>query len=189
MEKVVAQARVYYIIGFGRDRFIYDDKKWIIGKVYLTNLRLVFKRLDKVMVIKYSSIVQIEEKDKYYRLSPPMGWSNGSILEIKHYEDSTMRHTLATLISGDFDVITKIKGIISRFAFDEERKMTEKHKKILLLLSLGIRDSIVLQYIIDSNNKLFKKIIEDLKIIGYIDENENITQEGRRVVKKVKNSI
>ncbi|NPA75235.1 MAG: hypothetical protein GXO25_04035 [Euryarchaeota archaeon] len=187
-EKLVAQAKAYYIIGFGRDRFIFDDKKWVIGKIYLTNKRLIFKKFDRTATINYADIQSIAERDKYYRVSPPMGWSKGSILEIKHYE-AGRNHILTTLISGEFDVITTMRGIISKFAMHSEQKLTKEHKKILILLSMGIRDKIIIQYITDITVDSLNKIIDELKLAGYINESLNLTTLGRKTVAKIRENV
>ncbi len=187
-EKIVAQARAYYIIGFGRDSTIYDDKKWTIGRIYFTNSRIVFKKFDRVNSIEYKDIISIEEKDKYYRVSPPTGWSRGSILEIKHYEVGKS-HILISLISGEFDVVTTMRGIISKFAMHAEKQLSKTHKKALLLISMGIRDKQAMAYLTDSTPANFSSIIDDLKLAGLITENLILTANGRKIVSDIRQNM
>jgi helix-turn-helix protein len=187
-EKIVAQARAYYIIGFGRDSTIYDDKKWVIGKIYFTGSRIVFKKFDRINTIEYRDIIEIEEKDKYYRVSPPTGWSRGSILEIKHYELGRA-HVLTSLISGEFDVVTTMRGIISKFAMHSEQHLSKNHRKTLLLISMGIRDKQAMAYLTDSAPTIFSKIIDELKLAGLISENLILTAEGRKIVSDLRKDM
>jgi len=189
MEKIVAQARVYYIVGYGRDTSVYDDKKWVLGKVYLSDKRMIFKKLDRYTVVNYHDIIAVEERDKYFRVSPPMGWSRGSILELQHYEDESRRHVLTSLISADFDVITKLKAIIAKFALDETKKIELKHKKILILLSLGIKDGQISRFLLDLTPESYESAIQELKLAGLISENKELTAEGRKTVFELKKRI
>ncbi len=189
MEKVVAQAKVYFIIGYGRDATTYDDKKWVLDRVYMTEQRLIFKRGDRYIIISYGDIESLKERDKYFRVSPPMGWSRGSILEIRHYEDSSKKHILVSLISADFDVITKIKAIIGKFAFSERKEIDERHKKFLMLISLGIRDGSVIRYLLDMSSRDYDEVMNDLKLNGLITENLELTNEGRKRIGEIRKRI
>ncbi len=187
-EKLIAQAKAYYIIGFGRDSIVYDDKRWVIGRIYFTDRRIIFKRFDKVGVIEYSDIAGIEEKDKYFRVSPPMGWSRGSILEIKHYE-AGKAHVLTTLISGEFDVVTTMRGIISRFAMGADTKLSNVHKKILVLVSLGIKDKQMMGFLADLAPAQLNEILQSLKLEGFIYENLTLTPSGRKLVSELRKNM
>ncbi len=189
MEKIVAQAKVYFIIGYGRDSTTYDDKKWNLNKVYLTENRIIFKIRDRYSVINYGDIESLVERDKYFRVSPPMGWSRGSILEIRHYEDSSKKHVLISLISADFDVITKMKAIIGRFAFGERKAINEEHKKFLLLVSLGIRNGSLIRYLLDLTPDSYDAILNDLKLNGFVNENMDLTNEGRKKISEIRKRI
>ncbi len=189
MEKLVAKARVYYIISYGRDSTMFTDKKWTLGTAYLTEKRVVFKFLDRYSTIFYSDIIEVNERDKYPHISPPMGWSRGSILELQHFEDSSKRHVLISIISADFDVITKLKAIIGRFALQEERKIGEEHLKLLLLLSMGIRDIAMIMYILNLTSEKYYTLIKDLKLNGLIYENLSLTDAGRRNIYQLKKRI
>ncbi len=186
MEKLIAQAQVYYIVGYGRDRSTYDDKKWILGRVYLTNKRILFKKLDRFIEIKYDDIVAIAEKDKYPRISPPMGWSRGNILEIKHYEFGDKRHILISLISAEFDVTLKLRAILTKMIGNKIVEITKKHKKVLLLLYTGMKDTIMISYLLDIEIPDIEKIIEDLKFRGLVSSDLLLTGEGTRVVNEIR---
>ncbi|OYT60479.1 hypothetical protein B6U71_00735 [Euryarchaeota archaeon ex4484_178] len=186
MEKLIAQAQVYYIFGYGRDRSTYDDKKWVLGRIYLTNKRVLFKKMDRFIEIKYEDIVSIEEKDKYPRVSPPMGWSRGNILEVKHYEFGDKRHILTSLISANFDVTLKLRAILTRMIGEKVVEISEKHKKVLLLLYMGVKDNIIISYLLDMKIGDIEKIIEDLKFRGLISSDLIITAEGTRMVDEIR---
>ncbi len=186
MEKLIAQAQVYYIVGYGRDRSIYDDKKWTLGRMYLTNKRVLFKKLDRYIEIKYDDIISIAEKDKYPRISPPMGWSRGNILEIKHYEFGDKRHILISLISANFDVTLKLRAILTKMIGGKIVEITELHKKVLLLLYTGMKDNIMISYLLDLEIGEIEKIIEDLKFRGFISSDLLLTAEGTKVINDIK---
>ncbi len=189
MEKLVAKARVYYIVAYGRDATMYSDKKWSLGTLFLTERRLIFKYLDKYSTIQYAMITELNERDKHPHISPPMGWSRGSILELQHYEDESKRHVLITLISADFDVITKLKAIIGEFALQEVKQLSELHFKVLLLLSMGIRDGAVIGYLLGLKSEEYENIVKDLKHNGLIYESMELTSEGRKEIYKLKKRI
>jgi len=186
MEKLIAQAQVYYIFGYGRDRSTYDDKKWVLGRIYLTNKRILFKKMDRFIEIKYEDIVSIEEKDKYPRVSPPMGWSRGNILEVKHYEFGNRRHILTSLISANFDVTLKLRAILTKMIGEKIVEISEKHKKVLLLLYMGVKDNIIISYLLDIKIGDIEKIIEDLKFRGLISSDLIITAEGAKIVDEIR---
>ncbi|AGB04265.1 hypothetical protein AciM339_0376 [Aciduliprofundum sp. MAR08-339] len=186
MEKLIAQAQVYYIVGYGRDRSLYDDKKWILGRIYLTNKRILFKKLDRFIEVKYDEIVSLAERDKYPRISPPMGWSRANILEIKHYEFGDKRHILTSLISASFDVTLKLRAILTKMIGEKTVEITEKHKKILLLLYTGMKDNILISYLLDMEVGDIEKIIEDLKFMGLLSSDLLLTAEGTKIVNKIK---
>ncbi len=186
MEKLIAQAQVYYIVGYGRDRSVYDDKKWILGRIYLTNRRILFKKLDRFIEVKYDEIVSLAERDKYPRISPPMGWSRANILEIKHYEFGDKRHILTSLISASFDVTLKLRAILTKMIGEKMVEITEKHKKILLLLYTGMKDNILISYLLDMEVGDIEKIIEDLKFMGLLSSDLLLTAEGTKIVNEIK---
>jgi len=188
MEKLIAQAQVYYIIGYARDTSIYTDKKWILGRVYLTNKRILFKKLDRYIEVKYDEILSLEEKDKYPRISPPLGWSRSNILEIKHYEFGDKRHILTTLISAEFDVTLKLRAIISRIMGEKIAELTEVHKKVLLLLYLGVKNTLFVEYLLNYPPQL-NKIMEDLKLRGLINSDLIVTSEGAKTVEKLRKNL
>ncbi len=186
VEKLIAQAQVYYIVGYGRDRSVYDDKKWILGRVYLTNKRLLFKKLDRFIEVKYEDVLTIAERDKYPRISPPMGWARGNILEIKHYEFGDKRHILTSLISANFDVTLKLRAILTKMIGEKVVEMTEMHKKVLLLLYTGMKDNILISYLLDIEINEVEKLIEDLKFRGLISSDLILTAEGTKVVDEIR---
>jgi len=188
VEKLIAQAQVYYIFGYGRDRSTYEDKKWILGRIYLTNKRILFKKLDRFLEIKYEDIVNIEERDKYPRVSPPMGWSRGNILEVKHYEFGDKRHILTSLISAEFDVTLKLRAILMRMIGEKIVEISKNHKKVLLLLYMGMKDNILISYLLDLKIEEIEKIIEDLKFRGLISSDLIITAEGAKIVDEIRRS-
>ncbi len=189
MERVLAQARVYFIIAYGRDRIRYDDKKWVLGRVYFTERRIIFKKLDRVSSILYGDIAEITERDRYSRISPPMGWGRGSILEIKHYENGDKKHVLVTLISADFDVITKMKAIISKLAFGVENRIEEMHKRILLLISLGIRKPGMIRYILGLSESEYGEALGVLKTMGLLTEDMALTSSARKILDELRKSF
>ncbi len=189
MDRILAQARVYYIFAYGRDSSVYEDKKWVLGYVYFTRDRIVFRYRDRLWEVRYGDIEGIEERDRYSRVSPPMGWSRGSILEIRHYEDASRKHVITTLISADFDTVTKMKAIISRLAFGERRKIGEVHRKVLLLISLGIRNAGVITYLLDLDRENYDSILKDLRLNGLLTESLELTSEGRRILNEIRKSF
>ncbi len=188
MEKLVAQAQVYYIIGYARDSSVYTDKKWVLGRLYLTDKRLLFKKLDRYIEVKYNEIVSLEEKDKYPRISPPLGWSRANILEIKHYEFGDRRHVLTTLISADFDVTLKLRAVITKIMGGKIAKLTELHNKVLLLLYLGVKDTMFMEYLLNFPQNI-EKIIEDLKFRGLVNSSLLVTSEGSKKVEEIKRGL
>ncbi len=188
MEKLIAQAQVYYIIGYARDRSVYSDKKWILGRVYLTDKRVLFKRLDRYVEVKYEEILSVEERDKYPRISPPLGWSRANILEMKHYEFGDKRHILTTLISADFEVTLKLRAIITKVMGGKVAPITELHKKVLLLLYLGVKNTLFMEYLLNSPGKV-ETAIEDLKFRGLINSELITTTEGIKMVEGLRKQL
>jgi len=188
MEKLVAQAQVYYIIGYARDSSVYTDKKWVLGRVYLTDKRILFKKLDRYIEVKYDEIVSLEEKDKYPRISPPLGWSRANILEIKHYEFGDRRHILTSLISANFDVTLKLRAIITKIMGRKVTSMTELHRRVLLLLYLGVKNTLFMEYLLNYPENL-EKVIEDLKFRGFINSDFLVTSEGTKEIENIRKKL
>ena len=188
MEKLVAQAQVYYIIGYARDSSVYTDKKWVLGRVYLTDKRILFKKLDRYIEVKYDEIVSLEEKDKYPRISPPLGWSRANILEIKHYEFGDKRHILTSLISANFDVTLKLRAIITKIMGGKVASMTELHRRVLLLLYLGVKNTLFMEYLLNYPENL-EKVIEDLKFRGFINSDFLVTSEGTKEIENIRKKL
>ncbi len=189
MEKLIAQAQVYYILGYGRDSSYYHDKKWVLGRVYLTDKRLIFKKMDRVSAVPYSEIVEISEKDKYPLISPPMGWSRGNIIEIKHYEYGDKRHILISLIAADFDVNTKLLAIMYRFVMGKKISESDDHCRVLMLLYLGIRDRKIMRFLLSLSPEEIEKITKDLKLKGYVMEDLSISSAGRKRVNELLSNL
>lgn len=189
MEKLIAQAKVYYIIAYGRDSSVYTEKKWILGKIYLTDRRILFKKIDRSFQIPYSLIEDFEEKDKYSRISPPIGWSRGNILEIKHYEDSTKKHILTSLISAEFDVTIKLRAILTHYVRNMSMKITNDHLRILLALSLGIKNNLILSFLTGLKAENVEKLVEDLRFFGFINSDGNLTTGGRKKITEIKKNM
>ncbi len=188
MEKLVAQAQVYYIIGYARDSSVYSDKKWVLGRVYLTDKRILFKKLDRYIEVKYNEIVSLEERDKYPRISPPLGWSRANILEIKHYEFGDKRHILTSLISANFDVTLKLRAIITKIMGGKVASMTELHRRVLLLLYLGVKNTLFMEYLLNYPENL-GKVIEDLKFRGLINSDLLVTSEGTKEIENIRKKL
>ena len=188
MEKLVAQAQVYYIIGYARDSSVYTDKKWVLGRVYLTDKRILFKKLDRYIEVKYDEIVSLEERDKYPRISPPLGWSRANILEIKHYEFGDKRHILTSLISANFDVTLKLRAIITKIMGRKVTSMTELHRRVLLLLYLGVKNTLFMEYLLNYPENL-EKVIEDLKFRGFINSDFLVTSEGTKEIENIRKKL
>jgi len=188
MDKLVAQAQVYYIIGYARDSSVYTDKKWVLGRVYLTDKRILFKKLDRYIEVKYDEIVSLEERDKYPRISPPLGWSRANILEIKHYEFGDKRHILTSLISANFDVTLKLRAIITKIMGGKVASMTELHRRVLLLLYLGVKNTLFMEYLLNYPENL-EKVIEDLKFRGLINSDLLVTSEGTKEIENIRKKL
>ncbi|MCD6371012.1 MAG: hypothetical protein J7L63_05930 [Thermoplasmata archaeon] len=188
MEKLVAQAQVYYIIGYARDSSVYTDKKWVLGRVYLTDKRILFKKLDRYIEVKYDEIVSLEEREKYPRISPPLGWSRANILEIKHYEFGDKRHILTSLISANFDVTLKLRAIITKIMGGKVASMTELHRRVLLLLYLGVKNTLFMEYLLNYPENL-EKVIEDLKFRGLINSDLLVTSEGTKEIENIRKKL
>lgn len=188
MEKLVAQAQVYYIIGYARDSSVYTDKKWILGRVYLTDKRILFKKLDRYIEVKYDEIISLEERDKYPRISPPLGWSRANILEIKHYEFGDKRHILTSLISANFDVTLKLRAIVTKIMGRKITAMTELHRRVLLLLYLGVKNTLFMEYLLNYPENL-QKVIEDLKFRGLINSDLLVTSEGIKEIENIRKKL
>ena len=188
MDKLVAQAQVYYIIGYARDSSVYTDKKWVLGRVYLTDKRILFKKLDRYIEVKYDEIVSLEERDKYPRISPPLGWSRANILEIKHYEFGDKRHILTSLISANFDVTLKLRAIITKIMGGKVASMTELHGRVLLLLYLGVKNTLFMEYLLNYPENL-EKVIEDLKFRGLINSDLLVTSEGTKEIENIRKKL
>jgi helix-turn-helix protein len=181
-ERPILKAWLQFIMKASGGGVRYTDKDWKKGFVYITTKNIWFeqKTSDEYAYIPLEKIQLIGRE---MEISHPIGEK----MLVIDYDDGTTR-TCSFLLSGHAHIVNTIKhqiSILTGKGVRIEEKILEKEKKLIILLSLGVRDWERIKFLLGVDEKTLKKYFTVLIEDGLITENGALTIKGTRYADKI----
>lgn len=178
-ERLILKAQLLFVAKASGGGVRFQDKKWIRGIVYLTDQNLWFKVADKHFRIPIDKVEAVgREAD--------IRSEKNKILLVDYDDGSPVAST--AILAGPAHVVNTFKHQIAFLMGHEpkiEKKASDIDNKLIMLLSLGVKDWDRLKFLLGVDDDMLKEAITNLKDWGLIEESGKLSIEGIKYAGKM----